>query len=93
MDAEARSAIESAGARFFFTAAESAKRFASGAASADGEALLAALRAGAGVKGAGFFKPLRAALTGQLHGPELAPLLAAMPIERVTARLAAHAGH
>jgi glutamyl-tRNA synthetase len=93
VDAEARSAIESAGPGFFSTAAEGTQRFASRAAGPDGAALLAALRAGAGVKGAGFFKPLRAALTGQLHGPELAPLLEAMPIERVKARLAAHAGH
>jgi hypothetical protein len=30
---------------------------------------------------------LRAALTGRLHGPELAPLLAAMPAQRVRERL------
>jgi nondiscriminating glutamyl-tRNA synthetase len=45
------------------------------------------LRHATGRKGAAFFMPLRAALTGRLHGPELAPLLAAMPAERVRARL------
>jgi glutamyl-tRNA synthetase len=45
------------------------------------------LRGATGRKGAAFFMPLRAALTGRLHGPELAPLLAAMPTERVRARL------
>jgi glutamyl-tRNA synthetase len=33
--------------------------------------------------------PLRAALTGSTHGPELAPLVALMGPERVVARLAA----
>jgi glutamyl/glutaminyl-tRNA synthetase len=32
--------------------------------------------------------PLRAALTGSTHGPELAPLVALMGEERVAARLA-----
>ena len=36
--------------------------------------------------------PLRAALTGRLHGPELAPLLAAMSADRVRARLLRFAG-
>jgi glutamyl-tRNA synthetase len=31
--------------------------------------------------------PLRAALTGRTHGPELAPLVALMGAERVAARL------
>jgi len=48
---------------------------------------IAALRTATGRKGAAFFMPLRAALTGRLHGPELAPLLAAMPSDRVRARL------
>jgi nondiscriminating glutamyl-tRNA synthetase len=48
---------------------------------------LGALRTATGRKGAAFFMPLRAALTGRLHGPELAPLLAAMPTRNVRARL------
>jgi hypothetical protein len=32
--------------------------------------------------------PLRAALTGRAHGPELAPLLKAMPAGQACARLA-----
>jgi hypothetical protein len=35
--------------------------------------------------------PLRAALTGQVHGPELAPLLKLMPAEIVRRRLESHA--
>jgi nondiscriminating glutamyl-tRNA synthetase len=48
---------------------------------------LGLLRTATGRKGAAFFMPLRAALTGRLHGPELAPLLAAMPTQNVRARL------
>jgi glutamyl-tRNA synthetase len=53
---------------------------------------IGALRSATGRKGAAFFMPLRAALTGRLHGPELAPLLAAMPTDRVRARLLHFAG-
>jgi nondiscriminating glutamyl-tRNA synthetase len=53
---------------------------------------LGALRSATGRKGAAFFMPLRAALTGRLHGPELAPLLAAMSADRVRARLLRFAG-
>jgi glutamyl-tRNA synthetase len=52
---------------------------------------LGALRAASGRKGAAFFAPLRAALTGRLHGPELAPLLRAMGPQQVRARLSAWA--
>jgi len=69
-------------------AREAGPEFFSAAAGAVREpADLAALRGATGRKGAAFFMPLRAALTGRLHGPELAPLLAAMPAERVRARL------
>jgi nondiscriminating glutamyl-tRNA synthetase len=69
-------------------AQEAGPEFFSAAAGAVGEpADLAALRGATGRKGAAFFMPLRAALTGRLHGPELAPLLAAMPAERVRERL------
>jgi glutamyl-tRNA synthetase len=61
--------------------------FAAAAAAVREPADLGALRGATGVRGAAFFMPLRAALTGRLHGPELAPLLAAMPSERVRSRL------
>ena len=46
-----------------------------------------------GVKGKPLFMPLRAALTGELHGPELARILALLPVELVKQRLAAAAHH
>jgi glutamyl/glutaminyl-tRNA synthetase len=40
-----------------------------------------------GRKGPGLFMPLRAALTGATHGPELGPLLALLSHDEVQARL------
>lgn len=40
-------------------------------------------------KGPSLYMPLRAALTGETHGPELAPLLALMSPDQVQARIAA----
>jgi len=74
-------AARDAGAEFFVAAANAISQQPGDSAD------LAALRRATGRNGAAFFKPLRAALTGRLHGPELAPLLAAMPAERVRARL------
>lgn len=79
-ESDARVAVERAGAEFF--------RAVTGALT-DEEAQLASLRAASGRKGAEFFAPLRAALTGRLHGPELAPLLKAMPPALVRSRLGA----
>ncbi len=78
----AMQAVRAAGREFFVAAAGALTQQA-----ASGELALAALRSATGRQGAAFFKPLRAALTGRLHGPELAPLLAAMPPERVRERL------
>jgi len=80
----ALAAARAAGPAFFSAAAEAVRERAD----------LGALRGATGARGAAFFMPLRAALTGRLHGPELAPLLAAMAPERVRSRLLhfAHAG-
>jgi nondiscriminating glutamyl-tRNA synthetase len=69
-------------------AQEAGPDFFSAAAGAVHErADLASLRGATGRNGKALFMPLRAALTGRLHGPELAPLLAAMPVQRVRERL------
>lgn len=81
-DPEAEAAIERAGVDFFRATS-----------AAVGERVeLRELRQASGRKGADFFQPLRAALTGSLHGPEFGPLLALMPAERVRARLREFAG-
>jgi glutamyl-tRNA synthetase len=49
----------------------------------------AAIAAATGTKGKALYQPLRLALTGEEHGPEMAPLLALMGPERAARRLAA----
>jgi len=54
---------------------------------ADLPAVSAELRAATGRKGAALYAPLRVALTGRAHGPELAPLLKLIPPAMVRRRL------
>lgn len=75
--------VRSAGARYF-----SAGRDAADASGSDFSAIVTAIRAATGKKGADLYRPLRLALTGRAHGPELAPLLKAMPPEKARERLA-----
>ncbi len=49
--------------------------------------LIEALKQRTGVKGKNLFMPLRAALTGETHGPELARILALLPPELARRRL------
>ena len=84
-------AVRAAGVDFFAAAAQRSRPLRPGPAGEERMSrrapTLAAARTGYRPKGAAFFVPLRAALTGRLHGPQLAPLLAAMPSERARARL------
>ena len=75
--------IAAAGPEFFAAAAQAA-----GAAAGDFRAIAAATGTATGRKGKALFQPLRVALTGLTHGPELAPLLRAMPEGSAQARLA-----
>jgi nondiscriminating glutamyl-tRNA synthetase len=79
LDAEAGDIVAAAGAGFFAAAAASAGN--------DWKALTIATKTATGCSGPKLFKPLRCALTGSVHGPELAPLLALMSSEQVRARL------
>jgi len=75
--------VRSAGAGYFTAAAS--------AAAANGNdlpAIVAAVKSATGKTGAALYKPLRVALTGRAHGPELAPLLKAMPPGKARERLA-----
>jgi glutamyl-tRNA synthetase len=78
--------IRSAGTSYFVAAAEAANE------RADLATILAAVRAATGKSGAALYKPLRLALTGRPQGPELAPLLKAMPVGAARARLVRFAG-
>ncbi|MEZ5458662.1 MAG: glutamate--tRNA ligase [Steroidobacteraceae bacterium] len=85
LDAAGRALLEAAGDAFFDAAAAAAA--SQGAQPADWPALTAAVRAATGAKGPALFKPLRIALTGLDHGPELAPLLPLFPPGAVQQRL------
>ena len=75
--------VRQAGRGYFSAAAAAAARDGS-----DLPAIAGAVRAATGRKGADLYMPLRLALTGRAHGPELAPLLKAMPEGKARERLA-----
>lgn len=75
--------IDEAGKAFFSAAAQAAE-----ASPGDFKAIAAATGTAMGRKGKALYQPLRVALTGLTHGPELAPLLRAMPAGSAQARLA-----
>lgn len=77
----AQQVIEAADPRLFAAAAAAA-------ASGDFARIAGAAREATGLKGAALFKPLRAALTGRTEGPELGPLLKAIPVACIERRLA-----
>ena len=76
-------AIRGAGAEFFAAAATAIVQ-----PGVEFKQAVKALGQATGKKGPALFMPLRAALTGFTHGPELAPMLALMSPESVRMRLA-----
>jgi len=76
--------IGSAGADFFRAAIDGLRE-----SSGELQTLTKFIKERTGRKGAQLFMPLRLALTGQTHGPELAPLLKLMPLELAHERLEA----
>jgi glutamyl-tRNA synthetase len=83
LEPEAAELVRAAGPGYFSAAAAAAARSGS-----DLPAIAGAVRAATGRKGADLYMPLRVALTGRAHGPELAPLLKAMPPGKARERLA-----
>jgi nondiscriminating glutamyl-tRNA synthetase len=75
--------IREAGSEYFSAAASAAAQSGN-----DLQAIAGAVKAATGKKGAALYMPLRVALTGRAHGPELAPLLKAMPPGKARERLA-----
>jgi nondiscriminating glutamyl-tRNA synthetase len=78
--------VAAAGPEFFAAAVEAFDQ-----SSSDLKQLTKILKERTGRKGADLFMPLRVALTGQAHGPELAPLLKLMPPETARRRLKSYA--
>ena len=78
--------VRTAGPAFFGAAVA-----ALGEAGPDWQRLTTLVRERTGAKGQGLYMPLRVALTGQSHGPELGPLLKLMNPVIALRRLEAHA--
>jgi glutamyl-tRNA synthetase len=81
-----RQVIAAAGPAFFTAAAEAFDQ-----SSSDLKQLTKILKERTGRKGADLYMPLRVALTGQAHGPELASLLKLMAPETARRRLESYA--
>ena len=86
LDAEGQSIVAAAGADFFSAALKASEQ-----SNGDLKVLTQRLKEQTGRKGPALFMPLRVALTGRAHGPELAPLLKLIPAETVRRRLEIHA--
>ena len=83
LEPAAEEVVRQAGSGYFAAAAAAAARDGN-----DLPAIAGAVRAATGRRGAALYMPLRVALTGRSHGPELAPLLKAMPAGTARERLA-----
>jgi glutamyl-tRNA synthetase len=83
LEPEGEELVRRAGRGYFSAAAAAAAKDGN-----DLTAIIAAVRAATGAKGTELYLPLRVALTGRRHGPELAPLLKAMPPDKARERLA-----
>jgi glutamyl-tRNA synthetase len=86
LGADEQGIIAAAGAEFFAAAAAAFDQ-----SGCDLKRLAQILKERTGRKGAELFMPLRVALTGQAHGPELAPLLRLIPPATALQRLKSHA--
>ena len=82
-ESQALAAIQEAGEAFFTAALE-----VIGQPGCDFKQAVKSLGQATGKKGPGLFMPLRAALTGFTHGPELAPMLSLLSSAEVQSRLA-----
>jgi nondiscriminating glutamyl-tRNA synthetase len=77
-----RRVVSDAGTSFFSAAVSALDQYGP-----DLKALGAALKTATGRKGPELYMPLRVALTGRLHGPELAPVLKILPVSTARRRL------
>ncbi len=84
LQADLRELVDRAGPEFFAAALDSLA-----VTGPDLPALARELKQRTGRKGAGLFMPLRIALTGRRDGPELGPLLAALPQATIHRRFSA----
>ncbi|HEX9179832.1 MAG TPA: hypothetical protein VF859_05515, partial [Burkholderiales bacterium] len=78
----AREAMTAAGSEFFATARQALEKHG-----ADFRAVSESVKQARSVSGKSLFQPLRAALLGELDGPEMARILPLIGVERARKRL------
>jgi glutamyl-tRNA synthetase len=81
-DDEKRQIIQAAGKKYYETALKALKEFGNNYAR-----VLEVLRTELGVKGKALFMPLRVALTGETHGPELTDIFQLLSVSEIIKRL------
>lgn len=84
MDDRLKQVISDAGTEYFMQAQQAYKKHGD-----DVKAITAHLKEALGVKGKALFMPLRIAITGQEHGPELVKLVTMIGEQKMIARLSA----
>lgn len=82
MTDEVKTVVQEAGAEFFSHALQALDK-----SQADFKLLITELKQATGAKGKMLFQPLRAALTGELDGPEMATILPLLSVPRAKQRL------
>jgi glutamyl-tRNA synthetase len=80
--AEQNEIMKQAGKEYFAESLSAVAEFGQ-----DYKKIIEVLQAKLGIKGKALFQPLRVALTGQAHGPELAPILQMMSLDLIKSRL------
>ncbi len=78
---EARTILSATDPKVFVVASEAVTKFAT-----DFKAIANTVKEQTGVKGKDLFQPLRVALTGELHGPELGNITELLGVEKLTQR-------
>ena len=84
IDSHSKKILSDAGSEYFQQAQQAYAKYGS-----DVKAITNHLKEALGVKGKALFMPLRVAITGQEHGPELAKLVAMMSEQKINSRLLA----
>ena len=83
LDGDAQAVLESAGASFF----EAALQTWQVAETVDWKLWMSAVKEASGCSGKSLFMPLRVALTGAMHGPEMSAIVGYLGVEGVRERL------
>jgi glutamyl-tRNA synthetase len=80
-DDESKGILQNAGEQFFVVAEQAVDKYGT-----DFTAVLADMKANLNINGKRLFMPLRIALTGKMHGPELLPIAKLLGVKKIQSR-------